>query len=311
MTKFNSIIGKLNFKKIFIDYLIITIILGILCSAAVGYIYKDKIGLALKYESVSDRLKDKNVDIKTVKSELKKLAEASGDITDILLLDNKNNVLYSANETNLAWDSAFELKNNSQRDKFLVSDRNSDVAFRFVKKDEFMLSAVFAEKSPEIQDEYDEDHFYLNNFQNKKVYMISFLKTGTSGNKVYVISNPLSVQYGMLSLKISACIAMLLFMLYWIIIALWVYQNALKSRLYAPVWGIVTLFTNIGGVLIYVIYKNINSVCAFCGTVQSKTNLFCIHCGKKIGISCTECGHTLRIRDNYCPKCGHKTNPEE
>ena len=311
MNKFNNFIEKLNFKKIFIGYVIITIILGILCSAGVGYIYKDKIRLALNYESVSDRLKSRNTDIETTKTELKKLAESSNDITDILLLDDKNNILYSANETNLAWDSTFELNSNSQRDKFLVSDKNSNVAFRFVKKDEFMLSTVFAEKFPEIQDEYDEDHFYLNNFQNKKVYMISFLKTGSNGNKIYVISNPLSVPYGMLSLKISACIAMLLFMLYWIIVALWVYQNAFKSRLYAPVWGIITLFTNIGGVLIYIIYKNINGVCAFCGTVQSKTNLFCVHCGKKIGISCTECGHTIRTCDNYCPKCGHKVNREE
>ena len=307
MNGFNNFLGKINFRKIFIGYVIIAVIIGVLCSAAVGYIYKDKIGLAISYKSASEKIKNKNTDIAAVKSELKKLAESSADITDILLLDGKNNVLYSANETNLAWDSAFELTNNSQRDKFLVSDKNGDVAFRFVKKDEFMLSAVFAEKFPEIQDEYDEDHFYLSNFQNKKVYMISLIKTGLSGNKIYVISNPLAVPYGMLALKISACAAMLLFMIYWVIIALWVYQNALKSGLYAPVWGIVTLFTNIGGVMIYVIYKNINGICAFCGTVQSKTNLFCVHCGKRIGISCAECGHTLNERDDYCPECGHKT----
>lgn len=307
MNKFNNIIDRLNFKKIFIGYVIITIILGILCSAAVGYVYKDKIGLALNYKTVSEKLKSGNTEIEAVKAELKKLAESSGDITDILLLDNKNNILYSANETKLAWDSEFELTNNPQKNRFLVSDKNSDVAFRFVKKDEFMLSAVFAEKFPEIKEEYDEDTFYLNNFQNKKVYMISFLRTGANGNKVYVISDPVSVPYGIPTLKASACIAMLLFMIYWIIIALWVYQNARKSRLYAPAWGIVTLFTNIGGVLIYVIYKNINGVCAFCGTVQSKTNLFCTHCGKKIGVSCPECGHAISFRDNFCPKCGHKT----
>lgn len=307
MNKFNSIIDKMNFKRIFIGYVIITIILGILCSAAVGYIYKDKIGLALNYKSAAEKIKSRNTDIETVKTELKKLAESSGDITDILLLDNRNNILYSANSTDLAWDSAFELNNNFQNGGFLVSEKNDDAAFHFVKKDEFMLSAVFAEKFTEIQEEYDEDNFYLNNFQNKKVYMISFLRTGADGNKVYIIGDPIPVSYGIPALKISACIAMLLFMIYWIIIALWVYQNARKSRLYAPVWGIVTLFTNIGGVLIYVIYKNINSVCAFCGTVQSKTNLFCIHCGKKIGVSCPECGHTISLRGNYCPKCGHKT----
>ena len=306
MDKFNNFIKNLNFKKIFISYVLITVILGILCSAGVGYIYKDKIRLAIKYQSVSEKLENKRPDTETIKADLKALAESSADVTDVLLLDDKNNILYSANQTNLAWDSVFELKNSSDKDGFLVSDKNSDIAFRFVKKNEFMLSAVFAEKFPEIRDEYDESHFYLNNFQNKKVYIISFLKTGASGNKVYVISNPLSVQYGIPVLKAAACAAILLFMIYWIIIALWVYQNALKSRLYAPVWGIAVLFTNIVGVLIYIIYKSVNGVCAFCGTVQSKTNLFCSHCGRRIGISCDECGRMLCAGDNFCPKCGNK-----
>lgn len=52
-----------------------------------------------------------------------------------------------------------------------------------------------------------------------------------------------------------------------IILALWVYQNARKSKLSAPVWGIITLFTNIAGVLVYLIYKHINGICGFCGAV--------------------------------------------
>lgn len=61
---------------------------------------------------------------------------------------------------------------------------------------------------------------------------------------------------------------MLLFMVCLIIVALWVYQNALKSKLSAPALGIITLFTNIAGVLVYLIYKHINGVCGYCGAVQ-------------------------------------------
>ncbi len=136
--------------------------------------------------------------------------------------------------------------------------------------------------------------------------MISLLGKKDGSTKAYVISNPQSVQYGMVSLKIAASVVMLLFMIYWIIIALWVYQNARKCKLSAPVWGIVTLFTNIGGVLVYLSYKNINGICGFCGAVQSRGNVFCTECGKKIGTTCTKCGHYLKSSDNYCPKCGHK-----
>ena len=63
MNGFNNFLGKINFRKIFIGYVIIAVIIGVLCSAAVGYIYKDKIGLAISYKSASEKIKNKNTDI--------------------------------------------------------------------------------------------------------------------------------------------------------------------------------------------------------------------------------------------------------
>ena len=300
MNRFNNFIEKRNFKKIFIVYVITAVICGILCAAGVGYVYRNKINLAIQYENAGKAVKGQHGD--AVQS-LEKLAASSEDIKDILILDDQNNITFSAKKTNLAWDSSLDLKKDG---KFLVSEKNSNVAFRFVKKDEFMLSAVFADDFGKIRDEYDEEYFYLNNFRDKKLYMISMLGSDKDGVKVYAISDPTPVAYGMLSLKAAAGVLMLLFMIYWIIIAMWVYQNAARSKLCAPAWGIVTLFTNLAGVLVYVIYKSINKVCPFCGAVQSAANLFCTCCGKKIGASCENCGHALRNEDNYCPKCGNK-----
>ena len=300
MNRFNNFIEKRNFKKIFIVYVIAAVVCGILCAAGVGYVYRNKINLAIQYENAGKAVKSQHGD--AVQS-LEKLAASSGDIKDILILDDRNNITFSAKKTNLAWDSSLDLKKDG---KFLVSEKNSNVAFRFVKKDEFMLSAVFADDFGKIRDEYDEEYFYLNNFRDKKLYMISMLGSDKDGVKVYAISDPTPVAYGMLSLKAAAGVLMLLFMIYWIIIAMWVYQNAARSKLCAPVWGIVTLFTNLAGVLVYVIYKSINKVRPFCGAVQSAANLFCTCCGKKIGASCEECGHALRNEDSYCPKCGNK-----
>lgn len=39
-----------------------------------------------------------------------------------------------------------------------------------------MLNSVFTDDFKEIHDEYDEDNFYLDNYQNKKLYMINLLK---------------------------------------------------------------------------------------------------------------------------------------
>ena len=46
MSSFNRIIEKLNFKKIFVGYIILSLVAGILCAGWVGYVYRDKINLS-------------------------------------------------------------------------------------------------------------------------------------------------------------------------------------------------------------------------------------------------------------------------
>lgn len=302
MSGFNSFIEKRNFKKIFIIYIIAAVICAAACLGVTGYIFKDKINLAIQYEKTSESFKKSSTAEK--EQSIDKLAASSDDICDILILDNNNNIIYSAKNSPFASGSTFELR-KTDGSRFLQS-QNADAVFRFVKKDEFMLSAVFADNFKELYDEYDEDSFYLDNFLDKKLYMISLLGKNGDNTKAYVISNPQTVRGGILSLKITAGIIMLLFMIYWIIIALWIYQNARKSKLSAPVWGILTLFTNLAGVLVYLIFKHTNSICTSCGAVQSKNNIFCTFCGNKIGKTCAKCGHSLKLSDRYCPICGEK-----
>lgn len=308
MSSFNKFIKHLNFKKILILYLIFLFIVGIICAGSVGYIYRDKIQFVFQYQRMSERLEKKDVDIQTVKQEMNTMAAASEDIVDILLLDNQNNILYSSKNSKLAWDRSLNLSKSDGGGDFLVSDQNSNIAFRFVGKDEFILSSIFAGNFSQIYDEYDKENFYQTNFLNKEVYLLSFLRGGEDGSKIYVIADVSPVPYGVSSIKIAAAAAMLLFMLYWIIAAVWVYQNALKSHLSAPFWGIAVLFTNIAGILVYMLYKHMNCICTFCGAVQSKTNLYCTNCGKKIALKCPACGQTLEKNDRYCCKCGCALN---
>ena len=132
------------------------------------------------------------------------------------------------------------------------------------------------------------------------------IKRCQNGARAYVISRPSPVWEGMLVLKAAASVLMLLFMIYWIIVALWVYQNAGRSGLSAPVWGIIALFANLAGVTVYLIYKHMSGFCGFCGAVQPRENVFCTVCGKRIGKTCAKCGHSLRKGNNFCAKCGNK-----
>lgn len=294
MNKFNAFIEKRNFKKIFIVYIIFAIVFGAVCCGAVGYAYKSKIKLAARYARAIESFKENGS-----QKGFDKLASADG-VCDVIVLDSENKVIYSAKD--FVKDGKFELE-QIDGSKFMQNDAMQGAAFRFVKKDEFMLTSVFADGFEEIYDDYDS--LCLSKFQSDKLYMISLLgKSG--GTRAYVISNPTPVMYGMKILKAAASVFMLLFMIYWIIVALWVYQSALKSKLCAPIWGIITLFTNLAGVLLYVIFRHANNACTFCGAVQPKGNIFCTECGKKIGLTCTECGHILKPGDSFCPKCGHK-----
>lgn len=302
MNRFNKFIEKRSFKKIFVIYIIFAILCGICTLGAVGYVYKDKISFALEYERANEALEKSSTE--KAKSSLEKLSKTSDDIIDILLLDNSNNIIYSSKNTNLAWNSTFELKRDRD-DKLLTSDLNPDTAFQLVKKDKFMLSSILGDFKS-LYDEYDEENSYLNNFQNKKLYLLSTLGKKHGDIKAYIITDPSPMPHGALPLKLAASVFMLLFMIYWIIIALRVYQNALKCRLNAAVWGIITLFTNLAGVLVYTIFKHTNKTCGSCGAVQPVWNVFCTVCGNKIGLTCPDCSNSLKPNDNYCAKCGKK-----
>ena len=95
MNKFNAFIDKRNFKKVFIIYIIAAVICGIACAGAVGYVFRDKINLALQQEKTSDVLK-KQTSEENNKQSIDRLADSSKDICDILILDGKNNIVYSA-----------------------------------------------------------------------------------------------------------------------------------------------------------------------------------------------------------------------
>ena len=104
---------------------------------------------------------------------------------------------------------------------------------------------------------------------------------------------------------------MFFFMIYWVLLALYIYQNALKSKLNPYLWGGITLLTNVAGAIIYFIYKQNQKICFKCETSQSKNNIYCINCGTKLSETCKKCGSTINTNDKYCARCGEKQNNKE
>lgn len=303
MNKLEKILSKWNFKKIAVVYIIIAVLVLIGCTTATGILFRDRIAFAWQYSVIGEEIEKSGTE--NLKGDLDKLAASSPDVVDILMLDNGNNVIYSVNHSAFA-EGTFTLTGISDKNNYLVSEKNDDVVFKFVKDEDFMLASVFNNSFGDILNEYDNEYFYEHGFFDKTVYMLSYIGEKDSGSKIYIISNPTSVPGGTFILKLDACLGMLLFMVYWVLLALWAYRDAARAKLYPQLWGVIVLLTNLVGVLIYELYKRGNTVCPDCGASQNKNHIYCVFCGAKLGETCEVCGAHLCSKDCYCSHCGVK-----
>lgn len=303
MNKFEEKLSAWNFKKIAKVYLIALLAAVIGCAAAAGIVYKDRISFALQYDRVSEAAEKQ--DAASLQTELSKLASSSNDVVDILTLDSGNRVTWSAKSSEFS-KGEFMLTRAGEEKDYLVRAQDDNAVFKYVKGDDFMLNAVFNTDFGEIRNEYRDENFFDDALSGKTVYMLSFLGERRGNNRIYIIGSPTTVAGGALTLKLIAVVGILFFMVYWVLLALWAYQNALKAKLYPLFWGIIVLLTNIAGVIVYQIYKHANATCPVCGVSQSKLHLFCTSCGAKLGETCKACGAHLEKKDVFCPGCGRK-----
>lgn len=301
----NKFIENLDFKKIAISYIIISIIAIIIITGFIGYTFKDKLQFLFNYHNISDMVDEGKYTLDSLKEKIQNMSDISSDVKDILILDSNNNILYSSKNSEFSKQEELVLDKATDMGKgyFTYSD-NENVVLKLVTNEELILNTVLSNFDGEIQSEYEDEIFYQQNLDSKDIYLLSYTVNENTGEKIYFISEIQPVANGEIYIKIALSIIMFLFMVYWILIALYIYKNALKSKLNPYLWGGITLITNIAGVIIYIIYKQNNETCIHCGAVQSKGNIYCINCGKKIKETCKDCNSVIDSKAKYCYKCG-------
>lgn len=305
MNNFDKIMEKLNFKKIIALYLIFAVISGIFSAVLLGYTFKDKLLFAYNYKRVSEKIEEGKLGVDAVKSDIATLANQSADVVDILILDKNNKVSFSAKNSEFAGGGKFTLeRGKNEENRYLTYSQNPNVTFKLMKDEELMLSPVLFDHDRDIKNNHYDDTFFEDNFNSKKIYLLSYTADKSTGDKIYFISDVHPVANGSLYIKIVGAVITLFFMLYWVFVALWVYQNARKSKINAVLWGIITLFTNIAGLFIYLIYKQNNQSCFKCGAIQNKGNIYCTYCGTKIIKTCEGCSAIISEGDSFCNHCG-------
>lgn len=300
MNRLEKILSGWNFKKIAVWYLIIAIITGAACVGAVGVIHRERLDFAWQYSRLEDAENET-----ALKTAVDKTATASADVVDVLIVDKDGQVTYSAKNSEFA-SGAFALVRAGSEKKYLVSAEHPDAVFQYVKGEEFMLRSIISKDFGKIRADYDDDSVFESGLSEKSLYMLSRVGVHGSDSKVYVITIPTTVPGGMIAIKATAALAMLFFCVYWVLIALWMYKDAAKCRLSPIYWGLIGLFTNLVGLIVYKIYKHSMAVCESCGAAQSADHLYCSSCGKQLGTRCESCGCKVGPNDSFCHHCGNK-----
>lgn len=300
MNRLEKVLSKWNFKKIAVWYIILAAAVGAACIGTVGYIYRERLDFAWQYS----RLKEakSNAALKTAAD---KVAAASSDVFDVLITDENDRVTYSAKKSELS-DGTLELIKTGSEKKYLTSSAYPDAVFRYLKSEEFMLNSIISKDFGKIRLDYDDDSAFENSLHGKTIYMLSRIGISGGENTVYVITVPTAVAGGTSALKVTAALAMLFFCVYWVLIALWLYKDAAKFGLSPLYWGLIGLFTNLIGLIVYKIYKRGMAVCESCGNAQSSDHLYCCYCGTQLGIRCGSCGCKVGAKDRFCHHCGNK-----
>lgn len=300
MNRLEKILSKWNFKKIAVGYLILAVLAGLICIGTVGYIYRERLNFAWQYSRLEEAKDDA-----ALKAAAEKTAAASSDVVDVLILDGSNQVTYSAKGSQFASGPLALTKAGSEK-QYLTAANYPDAVFQYVKSEAFMLNSIINRDFGKIRTDYDDDADFEQELSAKSIYMLSRIGIHGSDSKIYVITVPTSVPGGMMALKITAALAMLFFCVYWVLIALWLYRDAAKCKLSPLYWGLIGLFTNLIGLIVYKIYKRSMAVCTVCGAAQGADHLYCVSCGAQLGLRCESCGCKVGPKDSFCHHCGNK-----
>lgn len=107
--------------------------------------------------------------------------------------------------------------------------------------------------------------------------------------QIYDLANPLSV-FALLG--------------YWLLLPLWVYADARRAQMRATPWAFFTLFTNVIGLLTYLVVRSeIPPICPQCRRELERGFSICPYCGPLRHSTCPDCGWSVRHDWKFCPAC--------
>ena len=107
-------------------------------------------------------------------------------------------------------------------------------------------------------------------------------------------------------LGILAAVAWILLGVYWLYTTAYTICKASQVGANVYLFGLLTFFTNLFGVVCLWGYIALHAVCPECGKIQYRDANYCSACGAAIYRKCPDCGTRISVKDAYCKGCGKK-----
>lgn len=305
MTMLESIVSKLNFKKAIKVYIIFSFIAIILCGATTLFFAREKINMAFSYRSADHTFENTGLD-NTLKNKLIKLSAFSNDIKNTIVVDKDNNIVYKTKDFLIDNNKTFILNNYGNLRNYLQDNINKNIVYKVTKDEDIILDRNYIEKHRQLENDINDQFSFENDMGTSKVYLLNYSLSRNGDYKLFIIRDVSPVPYLETMIKITGIIAGLIFIIYWIGLALWVFKDANKKDRNPSLWALLVLITNLVGLFVYIIYRQNSIVCNSCGQLQSRDSKFCSSCGSKINKTCDRCNNVVSPKDKYCNNCGNK-----
>ena len=283
----------------------------------------DRIIETLEFEGVNEK----------AKKAISDFGNLSGGYSNVIIADDGGKVVYSLNEGYLPGNGLFRVivDPNDEHPYFgFIVDSNNNIkyqvrlenTFNYVKlKLDSMNSGIAGVLFPEqgrIMLEAGGNAAASNN----RVYVsINSIDTNISMNYAYIGSKGWNLyaiyksrdysgsgyynsgEFKMLQ-SVPPVTGPISLILFWALLPLWVFTDARRREFKAPMWGLLTLITNVIGLAVYLVVRPEPTACKNCGKHLSSSFVSCPYCGTQNREVCTSCRKLINDDWMACPYCG-------
>lgn len=237
---------------------------------------------------------------------------------NIIICDAKGSILFKANDQIVEGKTTFDVTPDN-REPGLYRMKNGYMRFMPIPKKIEPFSFMTAPNME--QDNHDKkgmnrDKRFSSSLNRGpknpdmgRLFINSF-NIGDDGMKIYYISGHFQENKMIEMLSITHGVVRILFLLFWVLLAVWVFKDSKARGFNKAFWGLLTLFTGLIGAAIYLIVIYRLRFCSICRHKVEEAANYCQECGSILKTKCSECGEMNRLDWNYCINCGKKKEEE-